>query len=103
MNRKKKGKCSRPIQDDDGKVLTNPYEIVNEQTDYYRALLPKNKSDLEFESSVVHTVNDHVAVALFGDTFITGGIGKLREVTRDINKLKNRKAPGYDYATNEHL
>ena len=106
VNKRGKVKRCNPVQNDNGTMITDPVEVVNEWSTYYENLYcnsNNNDYDHDFKRSVEDSLNAFVNEAHMGDEYITGGPITVQEVMKEIHSLKNRKAPGWDRITNEHL
>ena len=100
MNKNKLSGVS-PIRDDKGVMLTDPDQVRNEWTAYYRELYKESANpayDNEFKK-YVDTVMERIGGE--GNETLTGGPITIE----DINSLKllPKKAPGIDSITAEHV
>ena len=85
-------------------MLTDVEYIRNEWSQYYRNLYKDGDCGQEdtFKHSVETEINQFKQLAS-NETYLRGGPFTITEITKEIKKLKNRKSPGHDAITAEHL
>lgn len=109
VNKVKKTKKSlvKPVESKDGQMLTDPKEVAEDWTLFYEELFTKVGRDKGYDD----TFSDHVEQSL--NVMEVESHGRPPDVTRFkisekevkdvLDALKNKKAPGFDRVTNEHL
>ena len=105
--KKGKGRLKRlqPVQTDNGTLLTEVNEIRKEWNYYYRGLYADDTSqkwDSEFKNKIQSEIDDRCKLIPKDETMNDGPI-TLEETKCMLQKMKNRKAPGWDYVTVESL
>ena len=105
---KKKHSGTAPIYSDDGQLLTDPNMIRNEWNSYYEELFSDNGND-----NCNHEFKEHVETEvcqiynelanMVNSMYLKGGPATYTEIDKLISKLKNKKAPGWDQLTSEHI
>ena len=100
---KRQTKSIHPILGENGKILTDADEIRREWNDYYSELYSyRENSDEGFATRVtseLQRLDDQVCEL----SELEGGPITLEETVRELKNMKNRKAPGWDMITSEHL
>jgi hypothetical protein len=104
--RKKRGQSTHPIKLENGMVLTDQDDIRNAWKLYFQKLYTPSKNpeyNEQFRQQIVQEVKQMEHESFYADdNVIKDGI-TLGEVTAIINKLKNKKAPGIDNISAEHI
>ena len=103
--KKKKPNNVHPIIDENGELLTNIDQIRDEWNGYYKELYTldnDNMHDVEFDGMVNDVITDYYNT-MEVDASLSGGPVTDTEVKTEINTMKNKKAPGHDNITAEHL
>ena len=106
VNKNKRAlKSISPIVGSDGEILTNVDDIRSDWNLYYKDLYSSHAIKAENQNFAQHILSeveclDNELCPL--ETLEDGPI-TIQETTNEIMKMKNRKAPGWDMVTNEHL
>ena len=106
INKQKKRKQTvNPILDDSGELLTDVNDIRNEWNAYYEKLYNWEDPtiyDVNFSTAIEHEITSHFN-SINEETYLRGGRINAVEVSCEVSKMKNKKAPGHDNITAEHL
>ena len=100
---KKRRRALCPVQSKDGELLIQHDAISNEWTGYYKELFSETIDstwDEGFKQDIKNKIN---AVDCSSNVTLNGGPITESEVCRELNKMKNKKSPGWDNLTVEHL
>ena len=105
VNKKRnRSRTTSPIINDQGQMITDVAEIRKEWNNYYQNLYTAT-NNVERDGFHCHVMKqlEHVdKLPNAGNTLEDGSLEK-DEVTQEMSKLKNRKAPGWDMITAEYL
>ena len=100
---KKRRRTFAPVQDNTGSLLTEPCEIRKEWTSYFKDLF-KSKFDPSWDGHFRDEVNSEVdRVLASGMALPSGPTVTVTEVDKQLSKMKNGKAPGWDNIAIEHF
>ena len=105
---KKKRRGVSPIFSDNGELLTDTDSIVNEWNRYYQDLYSEGNNE-NFDDNFKEKIEAEVSlfekrcIEMPNCMYLHGGPISYNETLAMISKLKNRKAPGWDKITAEHL
>ena len=107
MYNKTKGTLNQiqAIYNESGSILTEPNSIRCEWTNYYKGLYnweSDSNNDKEFESLINREIADYYSNNEKMQ-YLRGGKIRVDEVIKQVKLMKNRKAPGHDNITAEHL
>ena len=105
VNKQKKGTTFTPIKNDENRMLTNLTDIRNEWTRYYDKLFSETDNeqyDDKFKTRINEEVSQFDKYATCQE-YLEGGTITIDEIKACISKLRNKKAPGWDFITSEHL
>ena len=105
---KHRKKCNglNPIQNDAGQLLTDTHNIRSEWSKYFQKLykIPQDQhDDGEFDRYVEGKIAEWDRSELSAGEFMEGGPVTVEEVSAELRHMKNKKAPGHDNITAEHL
>ena len=106
INKRKRGVNKvQPIQNDAGLLITDVDELRNEWNAYYNRLYTWGENEKYDESHRVLIENEveEYAGREINELTMQGGPIAVQEIKREISKMKNKKAPGWDNLTAEHL
>ena len=102
---RKSTNCVTPIKNDEGITLTNPTDIRNDWNKYYEKLY-SNTNENDYDDVFKITIENELK-EIYANLKLTGklkdGIIKVEEVREQINKLKLKKAAGWDDVTAEQI
>ena len=104
---KNKGKTERAytLFDESGVLVTDVDQIRLEWNSYYKNLYNDNK-EYRGDPHFKHVVEEEVTRlnnTVTRTNELEDGCITVEELTVEISKLKNKKAPGWDGITNEHI
>jgi hypothetical protein len=106
VNRAKhKARTVNPLQIND-KTLTDPNIIRETWKNYFKELYTpqeSNQYDQEFKLHVEREIKDMAEASIDMESHLLDNPVNTQEVTECIKQLKNKKAPGWDQITAEHI
>ena len=103
---KRSGKRVTPIRSDAGVMLTDPHEIRSEWNKYYERLYKCQDDDLKYDNEFKNMVETELNSIIEGINYtgtLKGGPINVEELKKQITRLKNNKAAGWDHVTAEHI
>ena len=92
-----------PVQSEGGDLLIEPDAIRDEWTTYYKDLFSDHDDpswDTQFKIKVENEIKN---IDTSHRVILEGGPVTKKEVCNELNKMKCRKAPGWDNVTVEHF
>ena len=99
---KKSRRVFSPVQDNNGTLLTDPCDIRNEWTMYFKDLFTA-KYDPSWDRAFREEVDEEINGYTLSERAIPSGPPvSIAEVEKQLTKMKKGKAPGWDSVTLEH-
>ena len=103
VNSNKKRSVFSPIQNEDGNLLTEEADISKEWSVYYKELF-SDKQDINWDCDFKMEIEREMEkIDRVTPVELDGGPILVEEIETEINKLKKKKAPGWDCVTAEHI